>query len=453
MFERLDAVPECSYDSTHALSPQITLSSVMTPQLSLSASSSGASPVTLLKPRKINNGTVIYPDSHAEAIARMVYVFVQTNSQWDYHQGLIDIAAHLYLVYSEIQWKFKTRRGERSRVPVPRAKYAEERTYWAFCALVREYDEVLVGKDGSQMGKMLDCFERRARWSDGPMWSILTENEVLPSSYASRWFSLLLVADIPASFVLPAWDFILSDRAQTAQEGAALDALVDMCVAVLLTSRPVILATVRTSPRGLWGDASTPHDAQRQMELLHALPLEQASDPESLLYVARQLRSERASISELDLFQAARTPSAWSYPSAMDPTSRLSSLSQVSSAWTSSAIASASEKIAELAGAHTIEAGWSSWRSWIRPKAPSAAAGPVSFPTVLQSPRTPPRTSGPKPLLLTSRRVSVTPQRQDPNSSTSIVPTLSPPATAEASTSLYRINSRQASGRKRLSES
>jgi hypothetical protein len=158
-----------------------------TPQLSLSAPDSAmATPLDAPS----NSGP---PDSYTEVIGRMIYIFVQANPQWVYHQGLIDLAANLYLVFSGIHWKIKTRRGTRSKVPVPREKYAEERTYWAFCALVREYEAVVIGRD-RKLTLLLDCFQRRARWADGPLWSNLIENGIAPSMYASRWFLVQLLA-------------------------------------------------------------------------------------------------------------------------------------------------------------------------------------------------------------------------------------------------------------------
>jgi len=467
MFERIDTLQNASTELLNAdvLSPQITLSSELTPQLSLSVpdadTAPAKTPITLLPHRKIASRPTVRSESHAEAVCRMVYIFVQANPQWVYRQGLVDLAANLYLVFSEIQWKTRTRRGVRGRVPVPRGKYAEERAYWAFCALVREYEAALIGTDNHRVTQILDCFSRRAEWSDGPLWSNLTANDIAPSAYASRWFSLLLVGAVPPSFLLPAWDFIISSRSTPAEEADALDALIDICVAVLLISRPILLGEARARSKGLWTESTDPtsHDAQKQLKLLRALPLEKVNDPESLLYIANRLKDERQGAAGLGLNDVPRS-SIWTDPRALMTTSALASITQSSAQWTSSAFASVSGTLSGLATSQPTENIWSSWRSWSRPtpqRNESAVPDKHIVNTTLQSPMTPPRSTGPRPLLLSTRRVSVTPRGRDSIPSGVATPPAisnSPPASyGNDTTSLYRIGSRQMSGRGRVSES
>lgn len=288
-------------------SPEVSPAPAMqTPQLSLSFADDrdagkAKAPITLLASRNIPPiGSVSHlPDTetHGDAICRLLILFTMANPQWSYQQNLVDIAIHLYLVYLQ-----KPSRSSGSIVE-SNTKGAEDQTYWAFCALVRELGPIVVGQDQEALSKSLECLGRRARWADEPLCEILVENGLDPSTpiFASRWMTLLLLRDLPRDFASAAWDYVISNTSVSPAD--TLDALVDVCAAALMVSRPILLsdAARSTSPRksksarGLWteGTVSEGYDAERQLRLLRRLPLDSFTDPSTFLRVAANLRDAR----------------------------------------------------------------------------------------------------------------------------------------------------------------
>jgi len=424
-----------------------------TPQLSLSLPDD-ADETTLLASKQIPapSGVGIEADTHAETAARLLFVFSQANPQWTYNQSLVDVLGVLYTTFA--------RQG---------VAWAEERTYWAFCALVRELS--LVWTD---LASLLACFRRRARWLDPPLYDALEDNGLKAETFASRWISMLLVRDVPRVFVLPIWDALLGS-------GQPLDALLDLCAAVLVVARPVLLEPIakRRSQRGLFADIDESRlEAGDQLRLLRAVPLDRCAQRDTVPQVAARLRQARQEEGVVGLGLQDDEIEGGVY----DAAARLSTSSVQ---WTSTTVASVAKAWQGLPPAASV---WASIRSWSTPataqtemdtpeQSDGLAKDAAPFTSSLQdklagvvsklSPETPPpkRSSlqGPKPLILSSRLVSSGSEKwRDPTSSThSMVSpppggTMSPPPVVQdgGSTGLYRIGSRQgpSSGRKRTSE-
>ena len=321
-----------------------------TPSLSLSTNvdsfndvPAAASPVTLLsarpmpKPKSSNaSRSIPRPDSHAEAVIRLLYIFVLSNSQWTYQQNFAGLAAQLYTIYLQTSWTTRVRSGKRYRFPIARNKSAEEQTYWGFCALVREFESVIIGTTPTtppevSLDSAIACLDRRVRWADEPLWSILQANNLEPSQpvYSAGWLTNLLVTAVPPSVIPFLWDFLLASRASPATYTDASDALVDISAAVMVSSRGAILGPVAQNMSQVGGSAvpgmwhgiyreeamSILYDPSRQLEILRALPIEWESC-KHVLHIANQLRDERiagghASLNLIDQpFLTA--PSGWS---------------------------------------------------------------------------------------------------------------------------------------------
>lgn len=342
-------------DAESTLSPRITLSPepvsassfssqpqsapMRTPQLSLSvpavdssANNDTSSPITLLSPRHIPapgqasfsspySGASLNPDTHGEVVFRLLYVFTKSNTQWSYHPGLVDILANLYLTFLEPDWvkvqprRRGSRRDAKLRRPVANGAWAEEQTYWAFCALARELEPCMV--ETKSIDLVLNCLGRRLHWADQPLSSALKENDLDPASpvFASQWVTLLLSRNLPRHYLLPAWDYLLSAPAGEAK----LDALVDLSAAILVIGRKILLRANSLSLKrqyaesasrqsgGLWTDYDEaiaqiePNDPALQLEFLRSLPLRQICEPDDVLRIADEMRKSRLEEKYIDL--------------------------------------------------------------------------------------------------------------------------------------------------------
>lgn len=299
-----------------------------TPTLSLTApvdeerKSGTTSPITLLSSKPIpppgtaaSATTVPEPDTHAEAVCRILIVFICCNPQWAYHQNLVYVVSHLYSVYLQIEWKIRTRRGHRYRFPMARNKSAEEETYWAFCALVREFESVLIGSSSMTpteltMDRALDCLGRRLKWADDPLWSVLAGNDLSPASplYTSDWMTHLLVCKVAGPELPPLWDFLLSSRQSPTLFTDPLDALIDICTAILVACRSQLLkpdsspkarSSQGTTRQTLWGEIDRPeamsitYDPAQLLDTIRSLPLRKVGGWETVLHIANHLREAR----------------------------------------------------------------------------------------------------------------------------------------------------------------
>lgn len=423
-----------------------------TPQLSLSLPDD-ADETTLLASKRIPapSGVGIEADTHAETVARLLFVFSQANPQWTYNQSLVDVLGVLYTTFARHH-----------------GAWAEERTYWTFCALVRELSPVW-----SDLPSLLACFRRRARWLDPPLYDTLEENGLKAETFASRWISMLLVRDVPRVFVPPIWDALFGS-------GQPVDALLDLCAATLVVSRPVLLGAVarRRRQKGLFTDSDEMAlDAGEQLRLLRAVPLDRCAQRDTVPQVAARLRQARQEESVVGLGLGYSEAEGGMY----DVAARLSTSS---AQWAATTVTSVTKAWQGLPPATSV---WSSITSWSTPtgaqdkadtpeQRDSPAKDTAHVSSSLQdklagvvsklAPETPPpkRSSlqGPRPLILSSRHVSGGHEkRRDSSSSTYSISSppvgalTPPPALPDGgSTGLYRIGSRQGSSvaRKRMSE-
>jgi hypothetical protein len=313
----------------------VKLGGSQTPQLSLSlpgdtvSQGDSGSPITLLSAKPIPStssfsspmgglvsGSLLQPDTHAEALVRLVYVFCRVHPQWSYASAFIDIVTPLYLIFAGGEMG-RTSNARRPSVPgAPRTgKYAEEETFWAFASLMGDIGDLVA--EGKTLGTrdmawVLERLGRRVRWADERLWTTLCERNLDPATplYAYRWVSTLLALDLPMNSVTPIWDFIFSEASTTTNDQPKIDLLVDVCTAMLLVVKPRILHPPKRSTRsrdkvtGLWGAVEEdpdpvprPEDPEeafvRCLQLLRSYPIREVGGVEAVLQVAFELRQAR----------------------------------------------------------------------------------------------------------------------------------------------------------------
>lgn len=110
-------------------------------------------------------------------------------------------------------------RGLSSSYPANKAGlWAEEQTFWAFTALIRDFEGVIPSDianhgDGETLPWALEYLARRVNWADQHLSTFSRDRNLDPASplYAYRWISHLFALDIPGSGLLRVWDFVLAE--------------------------------------------------------------------------------------------------------------------------------------------------------------------------------------------------------------------------------------------------
>lgn len=287
-----------------------------TPGLSLTIPGDGStsqppSPITILPATEpVSRGgasspilvstTILKPDTHAEALTRLIYVFCRTNPQWAYSPTFVDVIVPLYLVYLEAT--------SRPTDPTLRPRHAEEDAYWAFSALMGEFGDIVSATPGKDdmLNMAMAKVGRRVRWADEPVWRVLCERNLDPGTplYTFQWMTTLLAHD--RRHLLPIWDYMFAQPPAVPDFHPKLDLLVDLCVAMIcLAKKQIIYPPHERSPKkkGLWDDENQPTmmseaedpDAAfvRCLQLFRNYPLEEVGGVYLLLNMAFELNQAR----------------------------------------------------------------------------------------------------------------------------------------------------------------
>lgn len=299
--------PVPSVEST-VLSPQITLSFDPTPMASPLDVTRSPTPIqstpqptvdeqipssiTLLSSKPLQsaidststpvNGALLHPDSHREALIRLLYVFCQSNPQWQYRSSFVDIGAALYLMYAG---------GTKSDLD-----YVEEQTFWALSALAGDTSQ-LFSNEG--MDNALDRFERRLHWANPALSKILRDRNIEPVLYAQRWLSSFFTQDISPTRIPFLFDRIVSAKLSSPERQPKVDLIMDIGLAmVLLLKDEIVHPSHLKVASGMWGNAveedEDPADALvRVLTLLRSYPLERVGDLPAVLEEASDLEEIR----------------------------------------------------------------------------------------------------------------------------------------------------------------
>jgi len=383
----VDTVSSLADDSGPMLSPRITLSpepeeqatmqpfaipptsssrssSGQTPKLSLTPSdppttTSGNDAITLLSPRPIPSpgqahlssisGSLLQPETHAECLIRLLYVFCQTHPQWSFKSHFVDIAVPLYLVYMG---------------PNGKEQWAEEQTFWALAGILSDLGST-ISADEAELQPVLDKLARRVKWADYDLYDSLKVRNLDPAAplFTYQWITGLFTNTLPPPAIFPIWDFLLSESPSTATNSPKLDLLLDLCVALLILLKPRLnhAGVVTRRKPGLWGDDDTNGDEGTDSDtfvngfnLLQSPPLAKVGGVGALLETAFKVRQARrlAGLSGDDpdstpppsasTFQAwapklPALPSLAQYAPALPSSDSIGNLSKASASWTSAA--------------------------------------------------------------------------------------------------------------------
>ena len=381
------------------LSPRITLSSepdepvlsrlegkrpqsLKTPHLSLSlpdpqtassdsTTSTPLSPITLLSPKPIPapgslpfshlSGQLLQPDTHAEVLVRLLYIFTRTSPGVSV-QGLVDILAVLYSVYLEVDLVQRPKkRKSPAAVVTSTGVWVEEQAYFAFVALTGRFKALIFDRTHTLNGasaeletKEEDLISSLARlsdqlkWADQQLWTILNDRKVLPSTplYAYRWLATLYTQDFSPQVILSLWDFVLAESFPEPNIDPS-DPLIDIGVAILVRCKRLLMgyAPVPTQTRrGLWGDFESKaipeeHDISRDLEILRSPPLSQIGGIAAILDTAFELRTARL-VHQMEVMAKGESgPSKWATTMGrISDSDRAASLSKASSNITASMI-------------------------------------------------------------------------------------------------------------------
>ncbi|WVQ87421.1 hypothetical protein IAS59_001145 [Cryptococcus gattii] len=299
--------PVPSVEST-VLSPQITLSFDPTPMASPLDVTRSPTPIqsppqptvdertpssiTLLSSKPLQstieststpvNSALLHPDSNREALIRLLYVFCQSNPQWQYRSSFVDVGAALYLIYAG---------GTKSDLD-----YVEEHTFWALSALAGD-TSLLFSNEG--MDNALDRFERRLHWANPALSKILRDRNIEPVLYAQRWLSSFFTQDVSPTRIPLLFDRIVSARLSSPERQPKVDLIMDTGVAmVLLLKDEIVHPNHLKVASGMWDNAveedEDPSDAiVRVLTLLRAYPLKRAGDLPAVLEEASDLEEIR----------------------------------------------------------------------------------------------------------------------------------------------------------------
>ena len=293
-----------------------------------------SSPITLLSPQPIPapgsmSSTPSLPaqvEMHGDVLIRLVYTFCTVHPKITYNSGLLEILAPLYLISA--CGNLEAAKKHHRRKPVSEfafhslERWAEAQTFWAFTSLMEEFSGLIslspiAGHRGKDAEWALDHLGRRIRWADDRFWTILRQRNLDPASplYAYRWMTHLFSLDCSSRELGPLWDFLLSEPPATVTEYPRLDLLIDLCAAMLLSVKGLLLRPSTTSTangkilqakaRGasLWTDlnidennAPMPDDDEvfvRGLQLLRSFPWDQCGGVEPILQKAFELRQAR----------------------------------------------------------------------------------------------------------------------------------------------------------------
>jgi len=167
-----------------------------------------------------------YIETHADVISRILFIYGKLNPGISYIQGMNELLAILYYCFY------------RNPIPHPRQiNYLESQTFFCFANLMSELrDNFLRAMDKSESGMKgrLQNISDLLKRLDFPVWDKIREERIEYEFFAFRWQMLLLSQEFDVPDTLRLWDSLLGD-------GARFNFFYYVCVAIVLTSRELIL--------------------------------------------------------------------------------------------------------------------------------------------------------------------------------------------------------------------
>lgn len=201
-----DLKPECESHSRLVLNPA---------ELQHSSTSSDYSQSLV-----VTNGV----ERHADVMMRILYIYGQLNPGIRYVQGMNELLAPIYYLFSHD--------------PNPRFAHSlEADTFYCFSHLMSEIKELFVRNlDETSMGINARLFHLHSLLHrlDPVLHAYLEYLGISPHFYALRWLTLLLTQDFHMTDILKLWDSLLAD----ANRFMFFDYV---CVAMVVASRKEII--------------------------------------------------------------------------------------------------------------------------------------------------------------------------------------------------------------------
>ncbi|KAL1745655.1 regulator of Vps4 activity in the MVB pathway-domain-containing protein [Schizophyllum fasciatum] len=247
---------------------------------------------TTLHPSRVH-GSLNVPIKHESALRRLLYLHSSINPG-NYSPHIPSLLVTLYTVMNR-------------EIELDELAHVEADTFWLFEAMVADFSELEDEEGGAVWMKK---FSERLAWADPELSENMVAKGLDPAlpHYSYRWLAPLLTQTLPLSSVFLIWDVLFS-KAQATRDGSPkLDALIDICTAMLIRARPQILRLGKggTKSPGLWGqdaEALPPPSPLRSwelgdaflegMSLLQFYPVERVGGVETVLQAAMDLVERR----------------------------------------------------------------------------------------------------------------------------------------------------------------
>jgi hypothetical protein len=193
-------------------------------------------------------------DSVREAMCRILFVFAKLNRAIRYVQGMNEILAVLYFVYSQdaSDWR----------------EHAEPDAFWSFTALIMEFKDHFLGdldKDECSVNTDLNEISGLLYRHAPDVHKHLRRQNMACQLFALRWVTTLLSREFYLKDTIRIWDPILADPQR-------FQFLLFVCLAILLALRDVLLANEEFSENLVVLQAETRHiDVDKVLSIAHAV--------------------------------------------------------------------------------------------------------------------------------------------------------------------------------------
>jgi len=166
-----------------------------------------------------------HAENHSYVLSRILFIYAKLNPGDQYVQGMNEILAPIYYVFS--------------KDPNPMFKgHAEADSFYCFTNLMDELRDTFVS---NQDNKEKGIFSRIKEFSDlfkkidKPLWSHLDKYQISPQYYSLKWLMLLLAQEFPMNDLLVVWDELVSHPRR-------LSYINFLCVAMVYNIRDSIIS-------------------------------------------------------------------------------------------------------------------------------------------------------------------------------------------------------------------
>lgn len=135
-----------------------------------------------------------------QVLTRILFIYAKSHPRISYMQGMNEILAPLYFVFS--------------RDPDPDStENAEADSYFCFCQLMQELSPRFMNSVSEEhcMRTFLGDFGKLFKVLDGELYMYLNHIGITPMYYAYRWLTLLMSQEFELPDVLRLWDSLLAD--------------------------------------------------------------------------------------------------------------------------------------------------------------------------------------------------------------------------------------------------